>query len=47
MKAVGREDMIIHASGVRGVITAEEKIAVPPNNDVLKVGGDRSVWVLM
>jgi len=38
--------MIFHTSGVRGMIATEEKVAIPSNNDVLKVGRDRSVGVL-
>ncbi len=39
--------MIFHASGIRGMIAIEEKVAVPSNDDVLKVGRERSVGILM
>ena len=46
VEAIGREDMIFHTSGARGMIATEEKVAIPSNNDVLEVGRDRSVGVL-
>jgi len=39
--------MIFHTSGVREMIAPEEKVAIPFNDDVLEVGRDRSVGVLM
>ena len=38
--------MVIHTSGVCGMVAPEEKVAIPFNNDVLEVGRDRSVGVL-
>ena len=46
VEAIGHEDMIFHTSGVRGMIASEEKVAIPSNDDVLKVGPHRSVGVL-
>ena len=43
VEAIGRKDMIFHTSGVRGMIAPEEKVAIPSNDDVLKVGRDRSM----
>ena len=39
--------MIFHTSGIRGMIATEEKVAIPSNNDVLEVGRERSVGILM
>ena len=36
-KAVGREEMVLHTSGVRRMVTAEKKIAVPTDDDVVEV----------
>ena len=38
--------MIFHTSRVRGMIAPEEKVAIPFNDDVLKVGRDKSVEIL-
>ena len=36
-KAVGREEMVLHTSGVRGVVAAEKKVAVPTDDDIIEV----------
>ena len=46
VETIGREDVIVHTSEVRGMIAIKEKVAIPSNNDVLKVGQDRSVGIL-
>ena len=38
--------MIFHTSGVHGLIATEEKVVIPSNNYVLKVGRERSVGIL-
>ena len=38
--------MVIHTSGVCGMVAPEEKVAIPFNNDVLEVGRDRIVGIL-
>ncbi len=38
--------MIFHTSGIHRMIATEEKVAIPFNNDVLKVGRERSVGIL-
>ena len=38
--------MIFHTSGIRGMIATEEKVAIPSDDDVLKVGSERSVGIL-
>ncbi len=39
--------MIFHTSGIRGMIAIEEKVAIPSKDDVLEVGRERSVGILM
>ena len=38
--------MVIHTSGVCGMVAPEEKVAIPFNNYVLEVGRDRIVGIL-
>ena len=38
--------MVIHTSGVCGMVAPEEKVAIPFNNDVVEVGRDRIVGIL-
>jgi hypothetical protein len=38
--------MVIHTSGVCGMVALEEQVAIPFNNDVLEVGRDRIVGIL-
>jgi len=38
--------MVIHTSGVCGMVAPEEKVVIPFNNDVLEVGRDRIVRIL-
>jgi hypothetical protein len=38
--------MIFHTSGVHGMITTKEKVVIPSNDDVFKVGRERSVGIL-
>ncbi len=38
--------MVIHTSGVCGMVAPEEKVAIPFNDDVLEVGRDRIVGIL-
>ncbi len=33
-----RKEMIFHSNCIGGVITAKEEVAVPANDDVIKVG---------
>ena len=36
-KAVGREDVIFHTSGGRGMVPTEKKVTVPANNGISEV----------
>ncbi len=36
-KAVGRKEMVLHTSGVRRMVTAKKKIAVPSDDDIAEV----------
>ena len=36
-EAVGREEMVLHTSGVRRMVTAKKKIAVPADDDIIEV----------
>ena len=36
-KAVGRKEMVLHTSGGRRMVTAEEKVTVPANNGIIEV----------
>ena len=46
VETIGRKDVIVHTSEDRGIIATEEKVAIPSNNNVLKVGRHRSVGIL-
>jgi hypothetical protein len=46
VETIGHDDVIVHTSEVRGMIAPEEKVEIPSNNDVLKIGQDRSVEIL-
>ncbi len=36
-KAVGHEEMVLHTSGVRRMVTAKKKIGVPSDDDIVEV----------
>ena len=38
-EAVGREEMVLHTSGVCRVVAAEKKVAVPTDNDIVEFEG--------
>ena len=36
-KAIGREEMVLHTSGGRRMVTAEKRVAIPANNGIIEV----------
>ena len=46
VETVGCKDMVVHTSVVCGMGTTEEKVTEPANNDVFKVGRNRSMGIL-
>jgi hypothetical protein len=47
VETVGCEDMVVHTSVISGMRTTKKKVTEPSNNDVLKVGRNRSMGILM
>ena len=45
VETIGRKNVIVCTSEVRGMIAIEEEVAIPSNNDVFEVGRDRNVGI--